>query len=83
MRGGSSNLASSINTMDDCFTHKGRELKQLARQAHQRRVLRIVLALNAIMFVAEFGAGVGASSARSCRPRSLSPSDRPHAMRQG
>lgn len=48
---------------DDCCAHKGQELERLARQKDQRRVLSIVLALNAIMFVAEFGAGLVAGSA--------------------
>jgi cation diffusion facilitator family transporter len=49
--------------MDDCCSDKGCELEALARQADQRRVLQCVLALNAVMFVAEFGAGVVANSA--------------------
>lgn len=48
---------------DDCCASKGRELEQLARQADQRRVLIIVLAINAVMFLAEFGAGLVAGSA--------------------
>ncbi len=48
---------------DDCCASKGRELEQLARQADQRRVLVIVLAINAVMFLAEFGAGLVAGSA--------------------
>jgi cation diffusion facilitator family transporter len=47
---------------DDCCSAKGRELEALARQADQRRVLMIVLLINAVMFVAEFGAGVVAGS---------------------
>lgn len=47
---------------DDCCAGKGRELERLARQAEQRRVLMIVLAINAAMFVAEFGAGLVAGS---------------------
>lgn len=47
----------------DCCSAKGTELERLARQADQRRVLQIVLAINAVMFVAEFGAGVIAGSA--------------------
>ena len=49
--------------MDDCCDHKGEALQKLARQRDQRRVLSIVLALNAVMFVVEFGAGVIAGSA--------------------
>jgi Co/Zn/Cd efflux system component len=49
--------------MDDCCDHKGAALQKLARQRDQRWVLAIVLALNAIMFVVEFGAGVIAGSA--------------------
>lgn len=49
--------------MDDCCAHKGHELEDLARRQDQRRVLSIVLGLNAIMFVAEFGAGLVAGSA--------------------
>jgi cation diffusion facilitator family transporter len=47
---------------DDCCSTKGRELEALARQEDQRRVLVIVLIINAVMFVAEFGAGVVAGS---------------------
>ncbi|WP_395622346.1 cation diffusion facilitator family transporter [Sphingomonas daechungensis] len=47
---------------DDCCSSKGKELESLARQSEQRRVLVIVLLINAIMFVAEFGAGVIAGS---------------------
>jgi cation diffusion facilitator family transporter len=47
---------------DDCCTAKGSELEQLARQAEQRRVLVIVLVINAVMFVIEFGAGLFAGS---------------------
>jgi Co/Zn/Cd efflux system component len=48
---------------DHCCAGKGKELEALAQQADQRRVLQIVLAINAIMFVAEFGAGLVAASA--------------------
>jgi cation diffusion facilitator family transporter len=48
---------------DDCCSSKGQELEVLARQAEQRRVLVIVLLINAVMFVAEFGAGLVAGSA--------------------
>jgi cation diffusion facilitator family transporter len=47
---------------DDCCNAKGQELERLAGQAEQRRVLVIVLLINAVMFVAEFGAGVIAGS---------------------
>lgn len=47
---------------DACCSSKGQELELLARQAGQRRVLLIVLLINAVMFVAEFGAGVVAGS---------------------
>jgi cation diffusion facilitator family transporter len=48
---------------DDCCSSKGQELELLARHAEQRRVLVTVLLINAVMFVAEFGAGVIAGSA--------------------
>lgn len=47
---------------DDCCSTKGQELERLAHQADQRRVLLIVLVINAVMFVAEFGAGIIAGS---------------------
>ena len=47
---------------DDCCSAKGQELEALAHQADQRRVLVIVLLINAVMFLAEFGAGVVAGS---------------------
>jgi cation diffusion facilitator family transporter len=47
----------------DCCSTKGAELERLARQAGQRRVLVIVLVINAVMFFAEFGAGLVAGSA--------------------
>jgi cation diffusion facilitator family transporter len=46
----------------DCCSAKATELERLARQADQRRVLVIVLAINAAMFVLELGAGVIAGS---------------------
>ena len=49
--------------MSDCCASKGTELERLAQQADQRRVLVIVMALNAFMFVAEFTAGLIAGSA--------------------
>ena len=48
---------------DSCCSSKSGELERLARQADQRRVLVAVLAINAVMFVVEFGAGVVAGSA--------------------
>ena len=48
---------------DSCCSNKGAELEKLARLADQRRVLVIVLVINAAMFVLEFGAGVIAGSA--------------------
>jgi Co/Zn/Cd efflux system component len=47
---------------EHCCAGKGKELERLAQQADQRRVLQIVLAINAVMFFAEFGAGVVARS---------------------
>jgi len=47
---------------DHCCSSKSEELERLARQADQRRVLVTVLAINAIMFVLEFAAGVVAGS---------------------
>lgn len=49
--------------MDDCCSNKGADLERLARQGAQRRVLIAVLAINALMFVAEFAAGIVAGSA--------------------
>ena len=46
----------------DCCSAKSTELEKLARQREQRRVLVVVLAINAVMFVLEFGAGVIAGS---------------------
>lgn len=48
---------------DACCHNKGAELERLARQADQRRVLIAVLIINAVMFFAEFGAGLVAGSA--------------------
>ena len=47
---------------DHCCASKGQELEKLARQADQRRVLIIVLVINAVMFFLEFGAGIVAGS---------------------
>ena len=52
-----------IGQMDECCSAKGREIDELARHGDQRRVLRLVLAINASMFVAEFAAGLIAGSA--------------------
>src|SRR3954454_3072659 len=49
---------------DHCCASKGQELEKLAKQTDQRRVLVIVLVINAVMFILEFGAGiVGGSTA--------------------
>lgn len=47
---------------DQCCSSKAGELERLARRADQRRVLVTVLAINAIMFVLEFAAGIWAGS---------------------
>ena len=47
---------------DHCCASKGQELEKLAQQADQRRVLVIVLLINAVMFFLEFGAGIVAGS---------------------
>ena len=47
----------------DCCHEKGHELEQMAHHKDIRRVLVIVLMLNALMFVLEFGAGLIARSA--------------------
>ena len=47
---------------DSCCTSKASELERLAQQADQRRVLVIVLVINAVMFFVEFGAGLVAGS---------------------
>lgn len=47
---------------DSCCSSKASEIERLARQADQRRVLIVVLVINAVMFVLEFGAGVFAGS---------------------
>lgn len=48
--------------MDECCSNKQAELEKLAQREDQRRVLLIVLAINAVMFVGEFGAGLFAGS---------------------
>lgn len=47
---------------DDCCSKKGDTIAALGRKAGQRRVLILVMAINLIMFVAEFGGGVLARS---------------------
>jgi cation diffusion facilitator family transporter len=47
--------------MDDCCSKRSETLNALA-QGDQRRVLVIVMAVNAVMFVAEFGFGLVANS---------------------
>jgi cation diffusion facilitator family transporter len=47
---------------DSCCSSKGQELERLTKQAGQRRVLQAVLAINAVMFFVEFGAGIVAGS---------------------
>jgi cation diffusion facilitator family transporter len=48
---------------DHCCHAKGDDLARMSRRADIRRVLIIVLAINGVMFVAEFGAGLIANSA--------------------
>jgi cation diffusion facilitator family transporter len=47
---------------DDCCSRKGDTIAELGRRADQRRVLIVVMAINFVMFVAEFGGGVVARS---------------------
>ncbi|GGB43575.1 hypothetical protein GCM10011380_36270 [Sphingomonas metalli] len=48
----------------DCCSRKGDTIAELGRKADQRRVLIAVMAINFVMFLAEFGGGVmGRSSA--------------------
>lgn len=49
--------------MDDCCAAKSCELDGLARDGRRRRVLLTVLAINAVMFLVEFSAGLVAGSA--------------------
>ena len=49
--------------MDDCCSNKSAALERLVLQGDQRRVLQAVLAINAVMFFVEFGAGLVAGSA--------------------
>ncbi|MCA1713578.1 MAG: cation transporter [Gammaproteobacteria bacterium] len=48
--------------MDDCCSSKQEEIASLGLKKDQRRVLVIVLAINAVMFVTEFSAGLVARS---------------------
>lgn len=48
--------------MDDCCSNKSEEIATLGLKQDQRRVLLIVLTINALMFVIEFGAGLVARS---------------------
>lgn len=47
---------------DDCCSRKGDTIAQLGRKADQRRVLIVVMVINLLMFLAEFGGGVLARS---------------------
>src|SRR5687768_3195043 len=47
---------------DSCCSSKAPEIERLAQQAEQRRILVIVLLINAVMFVVGFGAGIVAGS---------------------
>jgi cation diffusion facilitator family transporter len=47
---------------DSCCSARSVELERLARHSEQRRVLIVVLAINAVMFFGELGAGVVAGS---------------------
>src|SRR5690606_37527646 len=47
---------------DDCCSAKGDEIAALGAHADVRRVLILVLAINVVMFFAEFGAGLVAPS---------------------
>lgn len=47
---------------DDCCSRKGDTIAQLGRKADQRRVLIVVMIINLVMFMAEFGGGVVARS---------------------
>ena len=51
-----------IAMAEECCSAKGKELELLAAQVDQRRVLTSVLAINVVMFVLEFGAGLVAGS---------------------
>lgn len=47
---------------DDCCSRKADTIAQLDRKADQRRVLIVVMVINFVMFMAEFGGGVSARS---------------------
>jgi Co/Zn/Cd efflux system component len=47
---------------DDCCSKKGETIAELGRKASQRRVLVTVMAINFVMFIAEFSGGVFARS---------------------
>lgn len=47
---------------DDCCSRKADTIAQLGRKADQRRVLIVVMVINFVMFMAEFGGGVSARS---------------------
>ncbi len=47
---------------DDCCSRKGDTIAQLGRKADQRRVLIVVMIINLVLFMAEFGGGVVARS---------------------
>lgn len=49
--------------MADCCDSKANELETLARKADQRRVLIVVLVINAVMFLGELAVGLIAGSA--------------------
>lgn len=48
--------------VDDCCAAKGEELTRIATDAGRRKILVAVLAINLVMFAAEFGAGLWAGS---------------------
>lgn len=47
---------------DDCCSRKGDAIAELGQKADQRRVLIVVMVINFVMFVAEFGGGLFARS---------------------
>lgn len=47
---------------DDCCSRKADTIAQLGRKADQRRLLIVVMVINFVMFMAEFGGGVFARS---------------------
>lgn len=47
---------------EDCCSSKSTDIEELARKSGQRKVLVVVLVINAVMFVLEFGAGLVAGS---------------------